>query len=85
MLVGAHTILRVDAKAKNLHSCVFQHDVVADPAATTTVCWLLTAGCWAHLCVVVWDLAEQVVGHVRVSNAVEEDVQDAVAAGDCNK
>jgi hypothetical protein len=40
----------------------------------------LAAASWAHLCVVVGDLAEQVVGHVCVSNAVEEDVQDAVAA-----
>jgi hypothetical protein len=49
---------------------------------------LLTAASWPHLCVVVRDLAEQVVGHVRVSDAVEEDVQDAVAAaagGDTQK
>jgi hypothetical protein len=41
---------------------------------------LLNARAWHYLCVVVRDLAEQVVGHVRVSDAVEEDVQDAVAA-----
>lgn len=29
---------------------------------------------------VVWYLAEQVVGHVCVSNAVEQDIQETIAA-----
>lgn len=35
---------------------------------------------WAYLCVVVGHLAEQVVCHVGVSNVVEKDVQEAIAA-----
>lgn len=43
-------------------------------------CQALLSVCRTHLSVVVWDLAEQVVGDMCVSNAVEEDVKEAIAA-----